>query len=249
MRPHFLKKAIIIQARYDSTRLPGKVLKKIRNRIILDYVIDRLKPCKNIDDIILATTTNKKDDKIEKYAKEKKIKYYRGSEQNVLSRYYETARKYEIDTIIRITSDCPLIDYETVDEITKTHIDSSADYTSNVLKRTYPRGLDTEVFNFDVLEDSNKNADKDYQKEHVTKYITENPEKFKLHNVEAEGILRRPEIRITLDTIEDFKLIEKIILHFDDANFKAAEIIDFLTENPDLLEINKNVKQKEVQNN
>jgi len=244
-----LKKAVIIQARYGSTRLLGKVLKKIKDRIILDYVIDRLKLCKNLDEIILATTTNKKDDQIEKYAKDKKIKYFRGSEDNVLSRYYEAAKKYNIDIIIRVTSDCPLIDYEIVDQVIKKHMESKADYTSNVLKRTYPRGFDTEVFNFNVLEDANNNANKDYQKEHVTEYITEHPEKFKLINVEAKGKINRPDVRITVDTIEDFQLIEKIILHFNDINFKASDIIDYLNENPELLEINKNIKQKEVQSN
>ena len=101
------------------------------------------------------------------------------------------------------------------------------------MKRTYPRGFDTEVFNFDVLEESHRNADRDYQREHVTEYIIEHPEKFKLQNVEAKGKIIRPDIRITLDTKEDFELIKNIILHF-------------LNEKPELLEINKHVKQKEV---
>ncbi|GAG12195.1 unnamed protein product, partial [marine sediment metagenome] len=102
------------------------------------------------------------------------------------------------------------------------------------------------VFNFDVLEDSYRNADRNYQREHVTEYITEHPERFKLQNVEAKGKIIRPDIRITVDTEEDFELIKNIILHFDDLSFRAKDIIDFLDENPELLEINKNVKQKEV---
>jgi len=244
-----LKTVVIIQARIGSTRLPGKVLMKIKDKMILDYVIDRVKLCKNVDDIVLATTTNKKDDLLEKYAIDKKINYIRGSEEDVLSRYYEAAKKYNADIIVRITSDCPLIDFEIVDEIIKKHIESKADYTSNAIKRTYPRGFDTEVFNFDILEEAYINADREYQKEHVTEYITEHPEKFKLQNVEAKGKIKRPDIRITLDTKEDFELIKNIILHFDNINFKAKDIIDFLNEKPELLEINKNVKQKEVQYN
>ena len=241
-----MKVVVIIQARSGSTRLPGKVLKKIKNKTILDYVIDRLKFCKKVDDIILATTTNKDDNVLEEFAIKKKIKFYRGSEENVLSRYYEVAVKYKADIIVRITSDCPLIDFEIVDKVIEKHIKSNADYTSNVNGRTYPRGFDTEVFNFDVLEDTNKCADKDYHKEHVTEYITEHPEKYKLVNVEADGLIRRPDIRITVDTPEDFKLVKKIIENFDRIDFKAKDIIEFLNKNPDLLEINKDVIQKEV---
>ena len=146
----------IIQARLGSTRLPGKVLKKIQNKVVLDYVIDRLKTCKKIDEIVLAITTNKKDDVLEKYAKDKKINYIRGSEEDVLSRYYEAAKKYNADIIVRITSDCPLIDPKIVDEIITKHLENNADYTANIIERTYPRGLDTEVFNFNTLETSFK---------------------------------------------------------------------------------------------
>jgi len=241
-----LKVVVIIQARTGSTRLPGKVLKKIKDKMILDYVIDRLRLCKNIDDIVLATTTNKQDNVLEEYAKNKDIKYYRGSEEDVLNRYYEAAKKYDADIIVRITSDCPLIDFEIVDRVIKKHIDSKADYTSNVIKRTFPRGFDTEVFNFNVLEDTNNNADKNYHKEHVTEYMTEHPEKYKLINVEAEGKIKRPDIRITVDTLEDLELIKRILFNFDSINFTAADIIDFLEKNPKLLEINKNVTQREV---
>lgn len=240
---------VIVQARIGSTRLPGKVLKKIRDKTILDYVIDRLKFCKNIDDIILATTTDKKDDVLEKYAINKEINYFRGSEEDVLSRYYEAAKKYHADTVVRITSDCPLIDPEIVDEIIKKHIGNEADYTSNTIKRTYPRGLDTEVFNFNILEEAYKHANEKYHREHVTPYIREHPERFKLQNIEAHGKIKRPDIRITVDTKEDFELMKKIILHFDDLSFKTESVIDFLDRDPELMEINKNVKQKRVKSN
>ena len=236
----------IVQARMGSTRLPGKVLKKIKDKTILDYVIERLKFCNEIEDIVLATTTDKKDDVLEKYALSKGISYFRGSEEDVLSRYYKAAKNYKADIIVRITSDCPLIDPEIVDEIIKKHIENKADYTANIIERTYPRGLDTEVFNFDVLEETYKNADERTQRAHVTPYIKEHPDKFKLQNIAAHKKIKRPDIRITVDTKEDFELIEKIILHFNNLDFKAEDIINFLDKNPELLEINKNIKQKKL---
>lgn len=236
----------IIQARMSSTRLPGKILKKINGNVILDYVIDRLRFCKRLDNIVLATTTSKKDDILEQYSVKKSIDYFRGSEEDVLSRYYYAVKKFKADIIVRITSDCPLIDPEIVDEVIKKHIEGSSDYTANIIKRTFPRGLDVEVFNFDVLEADFKNANKKHQREHVTPYIKEHPEKFKLKNIEAKGRIKRPDIRIAVDTVEDFKLIKKIIQYFNNLNFKTEEIIDFLDRNPDILEINKNIKQKSV---
>ena len=236
----------IVQVIMGSTRLPRKVLKKIRDRSVLDYVIERLKFCEKINDIVLATTTAKKDNALEEYAVSKGVSYFRGAEQEVLSRYYKAAKKYNADVVVRITSDCPLIDSRVVDKAIRKHIENKVDYTTNTIKRTYPRGLDVEVFNFDVLEDSYKNADEKYQREHVTPYIKEHPEKFKLQNIEAKGKLKRPDIRITVDTKKDFELIEKIILHFDNLNFKAKSIIDVLDEDPELLKINKYVKQEEL---
>ena len=236
----------IVQARMCSTRLPGKILKKIKNRYVLDYVIDRLRICKKLDNIVLATTVNKKDDLLEKYAVEKNIDYFRGSEENVLSRYYYSAKKFNADVIVRVTSDCPLIDPWIVDEIIKKHIDSDANYTSNNVVKSYPLGLDAEVFTFSTLDKAFRNAKEKYQKEHVTPYIIENTKNFKINYIEAQGKLRRPDIRITLDTPEDFKLISKIINHFDNFNFKSEEVIDFLEKNPGLLEINRNIKQKKI---
>lgn len=241
-----MKVIAIVQARMGSTRLPGKVLKKIKAKTVLDYVIERLRLCNKLDDIVLATTTNKKDNILEEYAINKEINFFRGSEEDVLSRYYEAAKKFNADVVVRITSDCPLIDPEIVDNIISKHVESTADYTSNIVKRTYPRGLDTEVFNFDVLTVTYNNANEKYQREHVTSYIMEHTEKFKLQNIEAEGILKRPDIRITVDTKEDFELIKRIILSFNNLNFKAKDIIDLLDKNPKLLDINKDIKQKRM---
>ena len=140
----FMSKTIaIVQARMGSTRLPGKVLKNLKGKPILDYVIERLRLSKNIDDIVLAIPTKDKDDVLEEYAKEKNLNYFRGSEDDVLGRYYHAAKEYGADVVVRITSDCPLIDAEIVDSVIKKHVEGNFDFTANVLVRTYPRGLDT----------------------------------------------------------------------------------------------------------
>lgn len=234
----------IIQARMGSTRLPGKVMKKIKGETVLYHVVERVKQSELIDQIVVATTTNRQDDVLVEEAKRLKVSSYRGSEEDVLSRYYYAAKKYNADRIVRVTSDCPFIDPTIVDQVISKHLETNADYTSNSIERTYPRGLDTEVFNFDVLEEAYKNATQKYEKEHVTPYILEHPNKFKLINIEAEEKLRRPDIRITLDTIEDFELISRIILHFPSINFATEDIIDFINQNPKLIDINKYVKQK-----
>ena len=241
-----MKIVAIVQARMGSTRFPGKVLKKIKNKPLIDYVIGRLKLSRSIDQIIIATSIKSQDDLIVNYAKEKGIKFFRGSEEDVLSRYYNAAKENNADVIVRITSDCPLIDPDIIDDLIANHIKNKADYTANIIKRTYPRGFDVEVFSIKSLIKSFDEADKKYYREHVTPYIREHPEKFKLYNIEAGNKLRRPEIRITVDTIEDFNLIGKIYENFDNIDFRAEEIIDFLDKNPQLLKINKHVKQKGV---
>jgi len=246
MRGSFLLKVIaIVQARMGSTRLPGKVLKKIKDKFVLDYVIDRLRMCKNLDDIILATTTNKKDDKLEQYAIDKEIKYYRGSEEDVLSRYYSAARKLNVDVIVRITSDCPLIDPEIVDEVIKKHIETKADYTSNIIKRTFPRGLDVEVFNYNVLKNAFDNAKEKYQREHVTPYIYEHPERFKILLLDPPLYLQRNDIRLTIDVMEDYILYQKLFEEFGDLTYvDIKDIIAFLDQNCSIKSLNAHVKQK-----
>jgi len=221
----------VVQARTGSTRLPGKIMKKVNGITILEYVIKRLKLCKKLDKIIIATTDKKKDDIIEKFAIDNNIDYYRGSENDVLDRYMQTAKRYEIGNIVRITSDCPLIDPEIVDHIVEQHLKSKADFTSNVIRRTYPKGLDVEVIKYSALSKAHKEATKKYDREHVMPYIWGNPNKFKLLNIQAPPNLTRPDIRITLDTQEDFNIIEKVLKHFKELNFKTEEVIKYIVEN------------------
>jgi len=228
----------IIQARMGSTRLPGKVLMDIEGKPMLWHVVNRLKLCQKLDDIVLAIPDTKENDVLAEFAQNNNIKYYRGDEQDVLSRYYKATKEFVGDTIVRITADCPLIDPQIVDSI----IDSyNGSYVSNVGERTFPRGLDTEVFSFLSLEKAHKEARQD-QREHVTTYIRENEEVF---NVEARGKLRRPDLRLTVDTKEDLQLIRKIYQElYQDNVFYTGEVIDLLDKRPELININKNIVQK-----
>jgi spore coat polysaccharide biosynthesis protein SpsF (cytidylyltransferase family) len=243
-----MKIAAIIQARMTSTRLPGKVLMKIEGKPTLWHVINRLKFSKKLNDIILAIPDTKENSVLEEFAKDNAIKFFRGSEKDVLSRYYETAKKFKVDVIVRITSDCPLIDPRIVDLVIKKHLNSNVDYTSNTLERTFPRGLDVEVFNFEAFRRVYKEAKENYQREHVTPYIYEHPDIFKLQNVEAKGKLKHPELRLTVDTKEDLQLIREIYkyLYKPGKIFYVEEIINLLNRYPELVKININVKQKEL---
>lgn len=246
------KVVCIIQARMGSTRLPGKVMEKIKGKSILYYVVERVKQANLIDQIVIATTTNKQDDVIVEEADRLNVECFRGSEQDVLLRYYHAAKKYDANVIVRITSDCPLIDPKIIDNVVSIYLENP-EYSlvtnagPNVEKRTSPRGLDTEVFSFEDLEKSFNNATKKYQREHVTPFIYEHSEKFKVFFIKAEGKLKRPDIRITLDTKQDFELISKIINHFDTIDFNTEDVINFLENKPKLLEINKDVKQKNIE--
>lgn len=238
----------IIQARMGSTRLPGKVLMNIDGKTILSHVVDRVRQCKKIDDVIVATTTLEKDDLIVKELEKINCNYYRGSEENVLDRYYNTAKLYKGDIIIRITSDCPLIDPNVIDDMIDYYLSHDYFMVSNVglqmENRTYPRGLDTEIFSFELLKKAWLNADKNYEKEHVTLYMYENENNicyFK-NNIDLS------KYRLTVDTIEDFNLIKSIYekLYIDKKYFYLDDIIKLLIENPQLYEINKNIEQKKI---
>lgn len=231
-----------------SSRLPGKVMSNIDGKPMLWHVINRLRKAKKIGEIILAIPDTEENDVLEKFAKENNVKYFRGSEKDVLSRYYCAAKKFKIDMILRITSDCPLVDPELADLLIEKHLNSGADYTSNVQKRTFPRGLDMEVFNFEALEKAHKKAGENYQREHVTPYIYEHPEIFNLRSVGAEGKLKNPDLRLTVDMKEDLELVREVYkrLNKPEEIFGTEKIIDLFSEKPELAEINKDVRQKET---
>lgn len=242
-----MKVAAIIQARMGSTRLPGKVLKKVKGKTLLEYQIERVKRAQTINEIIIATTLNKEDDQIVELCEQLSIQYYRGFEEDVLSRYYEAAMKFNVDVIVRLTSDCPVIDPEVIDQVVSHYVKNQNmyDYVSNTLVRTYPRGMDTEVFSNRVLLRIYKEAKKSNEREHVTSYIYHHPEQFSIGNVVFER--DESQYRLTVDTSEDFALIENIlqVLYSQKHHFDLKEIINVLQENPDWVKLNSHIKQKE----
>lgn len=235
----------IIQARMGSTRLPGKILKKVLGKPLLDYQIERLKRSKLINKIVIATTTNKQDQEIVDFCKSRFISFYRGSEEDVLARYYETAKKYKADVIVRITSDCPLIDPVIVDKVVEEYLnDTTQDYVSNTIERTYPRGMDTEVIQFSLLEEIHREAKSLTEREHVTAYIYNHPAMYRIKQVKQ--VIDESHYRLTVDTIEDFQVTCTLIefLYKDNPLFSLHDVIRLLKEKPDLALINQHIEQK-----
>jgi len=248
-----MKIGAIVQARTSSTRLHAKVLRELpyaSGITCLEQVIRRLKKSKRLNDIIIATTNDSEDNKIIDIAKKENIDYFMGSKENVLSRYYFAAKENNLEIIVRVTSDCPCIDAQIVDVVISEHLKINADYTSNSLIRTYPHGLDVEVFNFDALEKAYKDAKEDYEREHVTPYINRNPQKFIVNIVKAPKELYAPDIRVTLDTEEDYTLLCAVFDYLYPKNkyFAAYDIVNLFKEKPWLKLINKKIIQKKVFN-
>ncbi|MFZ5946550.1 MAG: cytidylyltransferase domain-containing protein [Stygiobacter sp.] len=246
MNNNNLKATAIIQARIGSTRLPKKIFLPLSGKSILWHVYQRVKKSKLIDNVIIATTDLPEDDLVEKFCIENKINYFRGSSDDVLSRYYFTAKNFQSDIIVRITSDCPLIDSNVIDEIIKLFISENADYASNVLERTFPRGYDTEVFSFSVLEKTFFEAKEKFEREHVTPFIYNHPEIFKLVSYKINKDYSS--LRLTIDTQEDYNLIKIIYDSLFDSNnfFNLNDVINFLNNNPELIKINQHIEQKKL---
>lgn len=247
-----MKIVVIIQARMGSTRLPGKVMIKIKDKTVLNHVVERIRCCKNVDDIIVATSLDKSNNAIEQECCHMKVKCFRGNEQDVLKRYYCAAKQNNADLIVRITSDCPVIDYNIIDKMIEKFLSEdkirNIDYMSNfdIVENTFPRGMDVEIIKFYALEKTYKEANKSYEREHVTPYIYNNPNKFKLMGYSNEEDLSK--YRFTLDTKEDLQLITVIYNNLYDNNnkFSMNNIIDFVKKNPQVIKINENVVQKNL---
>ena len=243
---HKKRVVIIIQARMGSTRLPGKSLKSIKGKPMLDLLTKRLQLVDNADEIVVATTTNPKDDPIADYCKSNEIKLFRGSEEDVLDRFYQTATKHQADVIVRITGDCPLMDPNLVRAmIHQFQENGNCDYLSNTQTRTFPRGLDVEVFNFKTLSVSHAEAIKPHEKEHVTPFIYHHPERFKIE--QYINSVNLSDHRWTVDTPEDFELVEKIIGEMlQKPNFSMADVLTVLKKHPDWVKINAHIEQKKL---
>lgn len=235
----------VIQARLSSTRLPGKVLLDIEGKTMLARVIDRVKMASKIDKIIVATTTSRIDDLIVNSINSKDVSVFRGEEYNVLSRFYHAAKNAKINTIVRISADCPLIDPKIIDKVIEKFFEHNVSIATNSggisYQRTFPVGLDVEVISFNALEQAHFNSTENYEKEHVTPFIYKNDEN--IFYLESESL--QSDYRFTVDTREDMDLIQVIYNHFCNKKiFYLEEIMTFLRSNEHLTNINKHVKQK-----
>lgn len=239
----------VVATRMTSSRLPGKVLMNLAGQPALVRLLERLKRSKYLNDIVVATTTNNTDDKVAETAEAQKVKFYRGSEEDVLQRTVEAAEANDTDYIVQITSDCPLIDDRTIDQVIERMLDHPyLDYAANQLVRTYPQGFSVEIFRTVALRKVERQVDDPAVREHVSLYFYEHPEIYRLSNVEAPYFLRHPEFRLTLDTEEDYRLISNIYeaLYLAKPDFDLYDITRYLLDNPRLLSINEQVKQKKA---
>ena len=245
-----MKLVSIIQARMNSSRLPGKVLMKVDGKPMIGYLTERLKKIKKIEQIIISTTKNKKDNPLVSYCKKNNLSYFRGSEKNVLERVYQTAKYYKADIILFITGDCPIIDIKIINKYLNYFIKykKKIDYAGNAFLRSYPDGMDMHVFHFKTLKKNYEISKKKLEKEHVTLGIKNHPKLFKIKNFKAPKNLFWPELGLTLDEKEDYILIKKIILYFKKKNkiyFDCKSIINLLkTKKNHWSKINSHVLRK-----
>jgi spore coat polysaccharide biosynthesis protein SpsF len=236
-----MKIASIIQARMGSTRLPGKVLMEIEGKPMLWHVVERTKQAEKIDEVILAIPDTKENDVLEDFALKNNIKYYRGSEENVLSRYYKTAKEFKIDFIVRITSDCPLIDPAVVDLVVEKYFEHKVDFCINTF---FPIGFGVEIFSLEALEKSYKEAKDPIEIEHPDEYIIRHPKLFTRFNVENRKDLSY--LRCTVDEIKDLNFVREVYkrLYSKKKIFCMEDILSLLEKHSELIEINKGVRQK-----
>jgi spore coat polysaccharide biosynthesis protein SpsF len=234
-----------IEARMTSSRLPGKVLMRAAGKPLLEHMIDRLKRARTLDEIVIATTEDAASDPLEELAERLGVGCFRGSEDDVLARVLGAAHAYDADVIVETTGDSPLVDPAIVDHVVERFADGGVDYCSNVLEPTFPPGMDAQVFPTAVLEDVASRTNDPTDREHVSLYIYEHPERYKLRSVVSE----RPEygdLRLCVDTAEDYELIRAIFetLYPVNPHFGLAEILALIDARPELRALNQDVQGK-----
>lgn len=237
--------AVIIQARMCSTRLPGKTLAKIAGEPLLGHLVRRARLIPQVGKVIIATTTNPADAAILEFAAENGLPTHVGSENDVLDRFYQTAKKYDVSTIVRVTPDCPLMDPGIAGQVVEEFVssDEPLDYVSNVNPPTYPDGLDTEVFSFTALERSWHEARKKSEREHVTPYMRNHPELFRLKNVEHREDLSA--LRWTVDEPRDLEFARAVYERLGSTMFGMTEVLALLRDEPHLADLNRGIKRNE----
>ena len=233
----------IIEARMTSSRLPGKHLMEADGKPMLSHLVERLSKVKILNEIIIATTINSQDDVLEDLAHSLKIGIFRGSENDVMGRVVSAGEKYNADIICEVTGDCPIIDHELVAQTIDSFLLSEVDYAQYGCKGGLPDGMGSQVFYLEALQRSEKMTSQDYDREHVTPHIINNPDLFSSLYINAPDELRYPDIAVTLDEYQDYVLIKKIIEHFSTLkkDFGCLDVIKLLNEKKSWLEINKDV--------
>lgn len=236
---------IIVQARMGSTRLPGKVMKPLLGKPLLAHLLERLERVSQADQVVVATPEGVAEqfivDLVERFPS---VGLFRGSEHDVLARYHGAAHQFGGEVIVRVTSDCPLIDPNITGRCIEAFLADDLDYVSTGLRRTFPRGLDTEVFSLEALGVAFHEAVDPPEREHVTPFLYHRPERFRLFGVTAEE--DRSDLRLTVDTPEDFELVRRIYetLYPEQPNFSFEDVLALLDKHPDWADINRHIEQK-----
>lgn len=222
----------IIQAHMGSTRLPGKVMLEVSGKPVIQYVLERLKSVRNIDDIVLATSVKDRDDILCKFATSQNTSFFRGDDMDVLNRFLEASIAYKAQTIVRICGEDILLDPKIIEKLITLHIESSADYTTNIIGRAFPEGLYAEVLSIDTLRSVADSAVSDDHREHVTKYILDNPHEYHIENIKSYGIYKKSWLDMSVDTIEDLERIRSIAsVLFPNGEFVSSEsALEFLAK-------------------
>lgn len=244
-----MKTVAIIQARCGSSRFPEKVFANLSGHPLIWHVVNRVRNSSMVDEVVVATTTNPVDDKLYEWCVANSVPVNRGSENDVLNRFYETAKKFNADVVVRITADDPFKEPRLIDEAINTLVSETADYVCNNFPPTYPEGTDVEVLTFDALEKQELNSTSDYEREHVTQYIYRNPQDFKMLNLSNSEDLSY--LRWTIDTEKDFKMVKTIydnLYSSDDKIFHMDDILKFLKDNPEVATMNSDVKRSAMYN-
>lgn len=239
-----MKTVIVVQARMTSTRLPGKVLLPLAGQPMLVRLLERLRRVRRAQGIVIATTTNAADDPIAALCAQQGVPCHRGSEHDVLSRYADAAHLHGADTVVRITSDCPLIDPALIDQVIAAYEEGGSDYVSNMLPPTWPYGMAVEVFSAAALAQAHAEATQAAEREHVTPFLYWHPERYRLRNVASPVDLSQH--RWTVDTPEDYELVSRLFEHLMPIHphFTQADVLALLEQHPDWIALNQHVQQK-----
>ena len=248
MKNRSMNRVAIIEARMGSSRLPGKVLKPILGKPMLELLVERIKQARYVDQVVIATTESDSDDQIEALAKRLNVGCFRGSEDDVLDRVLKAARQYSADIIVEITGDCPLIEARKIDQMLVAYQHMKYDFMMNRYDESYPPGLGLRIFWKDTLEKINRLTQDPVDREHVTLYVWEHPELFSIYSFQNNLDQKYWDIRLTVDNEEDFMFIEAIFseLYPRNPKFDLYDIIDLLELKPELMEINRHIQGKPI---